>query len=1107
MASTQMMTVLFTDIVGSTELASRLGPEEADRVRQGHFSLLRQALAATDGTEVKNLGDGLMAVYASPSAAVAGAVAMQQAVERDNVRSDQGVGLRVGISGGEVTVEDDDYFGDPVIEAARICAICDGGQILTADVVRSMAGRRSPHRFDDVGERDLKGLPEPVLIFEVAWEPAVSTSGIPLPDRLETPPGTLFGFIGRERELERLIEDVKHSAEGTRRVVFLSGEPGIGKTSLSRQAAQGAHGLGVCVLYGRCDEDLGMTYQPFAEALEHLVVHSDDALLKDHVEKNGGALLSLVPALAKRLPGVPESTGIDPDSERVRLFSAVVSLLQAASADSGLLLVVDDLHWSDRASLQLLKHVCASSSLPKVMILGTYRDSELAAGDALSDTMASIGRQVETHRIDVVGLEDFEILGMMENLAGHTLDDDGVGLAHAVRRETEGNPFFTTELLRHLGETGLVYQDDSGRWVASEDLYEKGLPQSVRAVVGQRVDRLGEDMRKTLSQAAVIGRDFDVNVLAEVVGIDDDAVLDLVEGAVQAGLLVEVEGIVDRFSFAHALTQHTLYEDLGATRRARAHRKIADVLEQRYGTAPDSRAAELARHFVAATQTADTAKALTYCKLAGDQALAQLAPADALGWFLQALDLYRQVPDDETLRCDLLIGLGTAQRRTGDPAHRQTLLDAAAIAMELGDRDRLVAAAIANNRGSASSAGEVDNDKIAALEDALDAVGNNDSPERARLLAILGAELTWGDDRDRWSTVVSDALAIARRLDDPLCFLQVTGTVWANDLTPQTVEDRLSDLDRAVSFAQRTEDLRAGLSASHGRAWACLQVADRTGLDLHLDSTKLLAERIGEPFESWEAMTLESVQALLVGDLERSQREAEGAFAIGAESVPEAMATYAAQLLAIHRVRGQWTELAGIAELMAGAAAQNPGLPVLRGSLARTYCDLARDDEAQAVIGNDISNSFADFPEDTTWMSCMTTLSEICIHLGRIDGAAALCDRLKPWHAQVSISGVTSQGPVAFHLGGLAALLGKTDKAEGYFAESLEVSQKLGSPYWIARTQCAWAELDLKAGVKPTGRAEPMLSDALVSARRYGFGALVERIEALSLDPPRHHMN
>ena len=703
MASTQTVTVLFTDMVGSTELASRLGPKEADRIRQNHFSLLRQALAASEGREVKNLGDGLMVVFGSPSGAVAAAVAMQQAVEQANRRSSEPLGLRVAMSCGEATVEDDDYFGDPVVEAARICALCEGDQILVTETVQTLAGRRCPHPFTVVGDRELKGLPHPVTVCEVGWEPMAESAGIALPDRLATPPTSLFGFLGRAGEKERLVAGVKATAEASRSTVFLSGEPGIGKTALCREVAQSAHGFGIPVLYGRCDEDLVVSYQPFVEALAHLVVHSPDSLLQDHIADSGGALLGLVPTLAKRLPGVAPTQSADPDSERLRLFGAVVNLLSLASADYGLLLVLDDLHWADKASLQLLRHVAGSPHLPKVMVLGTYRSSDIAAGDPLSDALASLRREANAERIDLVGLEDYEIIEMMEQVAGHDLDRDGVDLAHAVRRETDGNPFFTTELLRHLGETGLVHQDETGRWVASEDLYENGLPQSVREVVGQRVDRLGEDVRKVLSQAAVIGRDFDIYVLTEVAGTDEDAVLDIVDQGLQAGLLTEVEGVPERLSFAHALTQHTLYEDLGAARRARAHRKVADVLEQRYGTAPESGAAELARHFLAATKSADVMKAMTYCKMAGDQALAQAAPADAVGWFAHTLDLYPQVTADETLHCDLLIGLGTAQRQTGDAAHREILFQAAALAEQLGETDRLVRAALANSRGSVST--------------------------------------------------------------------------------------------------------------------------------------------------------------------------------------------------------------------------------------------------------------------------------------------------------------------------------------------------------------------------------------------------------------------
>ena len=1097
MAKTQTVTIVFTDIVGSTELSSRLSREDADKLRQNHFSLLRQALAATEGTEVKNLGDGIMAVFGSPSAAVACGVAMQQAVEQDNRRASNPLGLRVAMSCGEATVEEDDYYGEPVVEASRICALSEGGQILVAESVKSLAGRRCPHPFTVLGDRELKGLPDPVSVCEVQWEPSARSTGVPLPDRLETPRGSLFGFVGRQRELEGLVTAAKNTTEASRTVAFLCGEPGIGKTSLCRRLAQSAHELGVCVLYGRSDEDLGASYQPFIEALTHLVVHCDESLLDEHVSDHGGALLSVVPALAKRLPGIQPTQSADPDSDRVRLYAAVVNLLSSASVEGGLLLVIDDLHWADKASLQLLRHVCASNELPKVMVLGTYRDSELSAGDALSDALASITREAPTERFDLLGLEDIEIIAMMEAFTGQTMDEDGVDFAHAVKRETEGNPFFTTELLRHLGETGMIHQDDAGRWVASDDLYDKGLPQSVRQVVGQRVDRLGEDVRKVLSQAAVIGRDFDIEVLAAVAGMDEDAVLDIVEHGVQAGLLTEVEGVAERLSFTHALAQHILYEDLGAARRARAHRKIADVLEQFYGSALESRAAELAYHFLAATKSVDVAKAVTYCKMAGDQALAQVASADAVGWFAQALDLYPQIPADESLHCDLLIGLGTAQIRSGDPAHRLTLLDAAAIAQAVGDRDRLVAAALANNRGGLGEAGQVDNERVAVLEAALEAVRTDDSSERAHLLAILGSELVYDSFRDRALPLMSEALAMARRLDDPLCFLRVTGIVYSAP-TPETVEECLADLGQAVTLAEALGDPKATLRAHVGRANACLQVADRKGFDAHVDAAAALAERIGEPFVRWNAKILETMRSYLTGDLDRSQHEAEAALALGAQAVPEAMGTYAVQLMDIQRIRGNWSELAEMAVLMAAFAAENPGMPTLRAGLSATYCDLGRDDDAHAVIDDDINDGFAAFPDDYMIVLSLGTLAEICFHLRSVDGAALVYERLAPWRSHVIALYAVVDGPVALYLGKLAALLGRGVAADGHFIEALDTSYKLDSPYWIARTQITWARILHERGQEDSGNADAMIESALNTARRYGFGGLIEQAEGLT---------
>ena len=238
MANTQTVTILFTDMVGSTELSSRLSPEDADKLRQNHFSLLRQALAATEGTEVKNLGDGLMAVFASPSAAVACGVAMQQAVDQANRRSTNPLGLRVAMSCGEATVEEDDYFGDPVVEASRICALCQGGQILVAESVKTMAGRRCPHPFTVLGERELQGPSRPSHRLRGRMGTDCGSLRYPPTGTTSDHANSLFGFFGRETEIERLIDAVKDAAEASDSTILLSGEPGIGKTSLCTEVAR-----------------------------------------------------------------------------------------------------------------------------------------------------------------------------------------------------------------------------------------------------------------------------------------------------------------------------------------------------------------------------------------------------------------------------------------------------------------------------------------------------------------------------------------------------------------------------------------------------------------------------------------------------------------------------------------------------------------------------------------------------------------------------------------------------------------------------------------------------------------------------------------------------
>ena len=396
MTAIENVTVLFTDLVGSTELAAAMTPAAADEMRRAHFSLLRQSVAASGGSEVKNLGDGIMVVFLSTSAALSCAVAMQRAVELDNQRTGRSLALRVGLSVGEATREGDDYFGDPVVVAARLCARAKGGQILAADVVRAMAGRRSPYELLPLGAIELKGMPEAIETLEIGWHPLsgvdAASHTVPMPSRLERAPS--FGVVGRQIETAVLSDAYNRVATSAAlEVVVITGEAGIGKTVLASQLARTAFEAGACVLLGRCDEDLGVPYGPFVEALGHYVAHAPEELLRSHVEEYGGELAKIVPALARRLDQLPTAQSADPETERYLLYRAVTGLLEAESTARPVALVLDDLQWADKPSLQLSRQLVSRCESMRLLVVGTHRDSDLSVADPLPRRWAALRRE------------------------------------------------------------------------------------------------------------------------------------------------------------------------------------------------------------------------------------------------------------------------------------------------------------------------------------------------------------------------------------------------------------------------------------------------------------------------------------------------------------------------------------------------------------------------------------------------------------------------------------------------------------------------------------------------------------------------------------------
>ncbi len=1086
----ETVAVLMTDVVGSTAIADRLGPAAAENLRLEHFGLLRGALERSGGREVKNLGDGLMVVSQSASQALACAVEMQQAIEARNRRSEERLDVRIGVSIGEATVENDDYFGEPVIEASRLCAQADGGQIAVSALVRQLGGARDGHTFNSLGELQLKGISEPVQAFEVHWEPVLSST-IALPGRLRELPAT--DYVDRVAERDRLRELWSEACEGALRLALISGEAGIGKTGLSTQLALQTHAEGSVVLYGRCDEDLGVPYQPWAQALGHFVKEAPRLILDGHVERHGGDLARLVPALGDRVAELPAPRQSDPETERYLLYAAVAGLLEGAGEQEPLMLILDDLHWADSPTLSLLRHLVTTGASLRVLVMGTYRDTDLSRDHPLTALLADLHREQGVERVALRGLESEDVLTLTEVAAELQLDEDGRALAAEIAHETAGNPFFAGELLRHLRESGAIVQQDGRRWRFVGDIAHLGLPASVREVIGRRVARLGPEARTALTAAAVIGRDFDFDMVFRALDLPEELLLDLLDAAVAASLLQESADRAGRFRFVHALVEYTLYEDLGRTRRALLHGRIARALEEHCGDEPGERLGELAYHWAEAEVGSETAaKAMHYARRAAERALQQLAPDEAARWYRQALELYDRAPGgDRSERCELLIGLGEAQRQVGNASYRQTLLDASRLAQELGETDRLCRAVLANNRGWASSYGGVDSERVQALEAAA-GVLRDDDPRRARVLALLACELQFAGEPARCRQVAAKALEIARAAGDPACLAHTIDNAGLAISVPETVQERLLMADELTELARRMDDPGLSCRTAARRVHASLEVGDRKQAESSLATLRSLAAKVPEPFIAYLRLLLEFGWALLQGDLTASEQWATQAHVVGtAAGQPDAAMFFGAHLFHVRYFQGQSGEL--VEQVMHLADGQGNLRGWRAGAAALAMIQSGREDDARELA---LAEDLQGIPRDEAWPIVMMLWADACSRLRIPDRASELHELLAPFSGQLAVSGAHVYGSFDWALGALlAAARGPCEETESHFAAAADIEARLGAPLLLARTHARWAHaLIMRGDAEDLSRARPMLDRAEDAAGRLGAEGIMQEI-------------
>ncbi len=1102
MAATESMTILFTDLVGSTELSYSRSPEAADELRRAHFSILRRVLAESGGFEVKSLGDGIMASFPAASSALACAVAMQQQVELEGRRGRDQLAMRVGLSAGEVTREGEDCFGDPVIEAARLCARAEPGQILLGSLVQAMAGRRNAYALRPMGELELKGVVGAVETLELVWEPLATTEvapaaeGIPLPRRLEYVPAT--GVIGREVHTQHAAAALKRAAgHQGREVLLIAGEAGQGKTTLAAEVARRAYDEGAVVLLGRCDEELGVPYGPFIEALQHYVAHAELGALQRHVETHGPALSRLCRGLASRLGDLPPPDEVDADTERYRLYGAVVGILEEASRDRPLVLVLDDVQWADAASLQLLRHVVKMGDALGLLIICTYRDTELSS--LMVETLGALRRETGVDRIALRGLEDDEVVRFLEAASGHDLTESGLTLAHAVYEETDGNPFFVSEMLRHLEDSGAIYRDEAGTWRTRTT--EMLLPASVKEVVAARVARLGPEAGRVLGLAAVIGRRIRPRASLHGCGTRRERGHRPAGGSLEDGARARGTGRSRQLHLRPCSGPAHPLRGPGGTRRARAHRKVAEVLEELCGADSNACVGELAHHWLQATQLVDVGKAVTYARRAGEMALDALAPADAVRYFEQALELLEHSgPADAAAALDVRILLGIAQRQAGSAAYRETLLEAARLARRAGDRDRLVRAALSNNRGFFSALGVVDDERVAVLQEALEATRGEESPERAALLATLCSELAHGS-LERRLELAREATALARRLGEPATLVDVLNLQQLSLGIPSTLEERTLATAEALGLARAAGGPGRLFLATQFDRTNAVQGADFERAARRLEELTSIAAEFGRPTMVWVATFHQAAEALIRGDHQRAEELATAALQLGTDAEqPDAFAIYGAQLANIRAQQGRLEELAA---LIVDVATQNPNVPAYQATLAGIRADSGHYDEAGVLLRRAALDDFGSMPVDLVWLDTLCIYARVATVLEDRAVAGQLVALLEPYHRQIPFQGVNGALPVSCSLARLLSVIGDHVGAERYLTEALETSRRGRMAFAETEIKLAWGRTLLRKGDRSdAAQARTLLLEAQGMASAGGYGA-IERscAEALGATP------
>lgn len=1087
----------YSELAEVSSTLADLGEARSDETRRAYMDLVRSSIASLEGRLLVANGDAVLVEFGSASAALAFAASVKRRADRESRRHGERLDVKIALDVGEaISQEAPDAYAIGAAGRVQSLARVAGLPAVVATSTVAAVATTSDGSFRSAGLVELPGWPQPVSIVEVAFDTSCADQP-PLPAEVEGR-GRHSPFVGRSTERDRLTALWKATVAGERQLAFVIGEPGIGKTRLVAEFARSVHQQGAEVLWGRSFEEALSPYQPFVQALQHHIRWSSGEELREQLGENAAVLARLVPELQVRIP-IAAGSAEDPESERYRLFQTVGRLLSSAGAERPVLLVLDDLQWADQGTLLLLRHLATEPGRASLLLVGTYRHSEVGREHPLTLVQADIERDRIVDTIELSGFAEEEVGTFVSALIGWQPPEL---MVRTLRGETQGNPLFLEEVVRHLQQLGLS-ADPERMAHLRPTARELGVPARVRELVARRVQRLSSRARQALSAASVIGSEFGTDVLAEMLGRPDPLeLIATLDEAVEARLLVESAEHLGDYGFPHALIQQALYEEQTRNRRAALHERAAVALERVHSDS-DARHAELAYHYGRAGDR-HARQVVLHGRAAAERALTLFAYEDAVRNVTAALAALGSVPEEcDQDRAELLALLGLANTRAGDYQAARAAFHEAAEMAACSKTWPLLAEAVLGYGGGAGFGGvwvtfaAIDEELVRLLEVALDACPPGDSVERVRLLGRLAQALYWAPENSRALALSQEALAIARRTGDPAALAYALDSrhvvLWGPD---QLAEERAL-AEEMLAIGRRLGDRDIQLEALAWLITDALETDPLEVVDGFIAEHARIAAELRQPYHLWYTEAARTMLAHLEGRFADALELAEKAFSYGRDSHGEnALQTYLVQTLFIKLDQGQLDDVIDGLEKYVAASP----LPAWHAALAVALAGLDRREDALKQVAWFADHGLEAIPRDCVWETTMTALGRTVAHFGDATYAEQMYQLLLPFASRTAVVGgaVLCLGPISRIVGMLARAAGRFDEAIAQLTAALESCHALRSAPLIARTQLELAKAHLARGAPADEvAAEQFLAAAAETAAGIGMDKVLHDIEVV----------